>query len=69
MEVPNLPVQELLALIDQKKIELNQLVSLKQTLQDEEVCRKSCELDVLVVEYMRKYGKRTKNLQGERAIS
>ncbi|MFA5537025.1 MAG: aspartyl-phosphate phosphatase Spo0E family protein [Bacillota bacterium] len=51
-------MQELLALIEQKKAELNRLVDLKQTLLDEEVCKKSCELDVLVVEYMRGYGKK-----------
>lgn len=63
-----MPARRLLALIDQKKVELDQLVALKQTLQDEEVCKKSCELDVLVVEYMKKYSKGSRYPRVERAI-
>ncbi len=58
-------MQKLLALIELKKAELNHLVNSKQTLLDEEVCKKSCELDVLVVEYMRGYGKELNKHQGE----
>ncbi|MHB1419347.1 MAG: Spo0E family sporulation regulatory protein-aspartic acid phosphatase [Bacillota bacterium] len=36
-----------------KQVELDELVKRKQSLQDREVYAKSCELDKLVVEYMR----------------
>jgi hypothetical protein len=43
----------LLAVINHKKRELNRLVIAKMNIQDPEVYRKSCELDVFIVNYMR----------------
>ncbi|MBZ4687850.1 MAG: Spo0E like sporulation regulatory protein [Clostridia bacterium] len=42
--------------INKKKKELRDLVYIKNSLQDKEVYRKSCELDELVVKYMRATG-------------
>lgn len=44
--------------INKKKAELAKLVAQKKSLQDQEVYRKSCELDLLVVDYMRLQGKK-----------
>lgn len=44
--------------INKKKAELAKLVAQKKSLQDQEVYRKSCELDVLVVDYMKLQGKK-----------
>ncbi|KKM09320.1 hypothetical protein SY88_19320 [Clostridiales bacterium PH28_bin88] len=46
--------QALMRAIKAKQRELARLVKIKRSLQDEEVYRKSCELDKLVVAYMRK---------------
>jgi len=43
--------------INQKKKELELLVSQKKTIKDTEVYQKSVELDRLVVQYMRKNGR------------
>jgi hypothetical protein len=43
----------LLTIINRKKRELNLLVLAKKNLQDPEVYRKSCELDVYIVKYMK----------------
>lgn len=53
--------KSLQTMIKRKKIELNRLVAQKQSLQDEEVYQKSCELDILVVDYMRAYSKKNAN--------
>lgn len=41
-----------------KKAELARLVAQKESLQDQEVYRKSCELDTLVVAYMKLQSKK-----------
>ena len=41
-----------------KKAELAKLVAQKKSLQDQEVYQKSCELDLLVVAYMKLQGKK-----------
>lgn len=40
-------------MIRKKKAELNRLVAQRESLQDQEVYQKSCELDQLVVAYMK----------------
>ncbi|NLL19037.1 MAG: aspartyl-phosphate phosphatase Spo0E family protein [Clostridia bacterium] len=46
------------SVINKKKAELAKLVAQKKSLQDQEVYLKSCELDLLVVDYMRLQGKK-----------
>lgn len=46
------------SVIDQKKAELNRLVAQRESLQDQEVYQKSCELDQLVVAYMKLQAKK-----------
>ncbi|HHX50202.1 MAG TPA: aspartyl-phosphate phosphatase Spo0E family protein [Clostridia bacterium] len=46
-------VRALKRIINKKKRELGQLVAKKQSFLDQEVYSKSCELDSLVVEYMK----------------
>jgi len=53
-EVPQ-PLQDLKVELEIKKKELNLLVEEKKSLLDEEVYKKSCELDMLVVQAMRGY--------------
>lgn len=53
------------AIIKEKKKELNRLVAQKQSLQDQEVYRKSCELDTLVVAYMRLHNKKNPSREVE----
>jgi hypothetical protein len=52
MDKPNM----LINIINIKKNELKNLTCIKNSLLDEEVYKKSCELDKLVVKYMRKCG-------------
>lgn len=47
------------SVIDKKKAELNRLVAQRESLQDQEVYQKSCELDQLVVAYMKLQVKKT----------
>jgi hypothetical protein len=46
------------SVINKKKAELAKLVAQKKSLLDQEVYRKSCELDLLVVDYMKTQGKK-----------
>ncbi|HHW06829.1 MAG TPA: aspartyl-phosphate phosphatase Spo0E family protein [Clostridia bacterium] len=45
--------RSLYAVISKKKAELDRLVTQRESLQDQEVYQKSCELDQLVVAYMK----------------
>jgi len=45
--------RSLSSMIRKKKAELNRLVAQRESLQDREVYEKSCELDQLVVAYMK----------------